>query len=600
MHRSRWAHQLFAKRSLRTRLLVLLLPIVCVTLVAVGYVSYVRAVAVVRTQKTEILKNYAEKIETGVLERLNGAVRNTEMLLYVTAIREIIVDPVVGGASSSLSAYSNPILRFQAIRDYFFVLKSQFGYSDIRVYSDESLPAYQNTNASFFPLARLPLDVPVTLTLQSRQDQVKIADTYRRQVYSASVPLLSVVRLLTKGPDNAYAAIVIDIDPAKLLSGWAPDFLDEYTIGILTREGSFIASSANHPVDSVSTELVDKIFSSSEFEYNGRFYVVRSVPARDWMLYFEVPSAYLHEAFGTIFVSTLALTLIACALVVLSVTMVAVGVTRRVNALTRLIRADAVQDNLTHIISLSGVGRPNSNDEMDVLLTAYNHLIERVQSLTAANEIAIRAEGEMRYYALQSQINPHFLNNTLGSVQGFIDTNDRQSAADLLLRLAEFFRRTLGSGDFLIALEEELETISTYLSIQQSVYENRFSFSIHVQDTLRGLIIPKFLLQPIVENALHHGAREAAGYGLVKVWGKMDGATARICVEDNGPGFSQAFLSSAEKGEAAQMGRAGHGLGLLNVRLRTRHHFGEEAHLLFENLHPGARVTLEIPWEERT
>lgn len=194
---------------------------------------------------------------------------------------------------------------------------------------------------------------------------------------------------------------------------------------------------------------------------------------------------------------------------------------------------------------------------------------------------------QMELKALQAQINPHFLFNTINTIASLIRT-DPPRARELLREFASFYRRTLETGDELIPLDQELEQTRRYIVFEQARFGDRVSYAEDVDEEIRRMLVPAFLIQPIVENAIQHGMR-TSGVLHVCLEAKAEGERVALRVVDDGNGIAPEVLPRLlEPG-------FGNGLGiaLKNVDDRLKGHFGPGSGLLVESTEgEGATVTL--------
>ena len=185
---------------------------------------------------------------------------------------------------------------------------------------------------------------------------------------------------------------------------------------------------------------------------------------------------------------------------------------------------------------------------------------------------------------LRMQINPHFLYNTLASISVLIQKSEHESAVRYIQKLATFFRNTLNTnGDALVPVEQELECIRQYLELEKLRFSDKLALSIHCSRGLERSLLPSFILQPLVENAVIHGIAESEEAGIVSVNITGDDNTLTITITDTGAGFN------AKQPE---------GVGLSNIRSRLALHYGPRGQLLVSNhLNGGTEATLTIPKE---
>lgn len=211
------------------------------------------------------------------------------------------------------------------------------------------------------------------------------------------------------------------------------------------------------------------------------------------------------------------------------------------------------------------------------------HLSRSVQSMVSTmrrlmEDIRQHEEEKRRSEldVLQSQINPHFLYNTLDSVVWMTENGRTQEAIVMLTALARFFRISLSNGRSIIPVADELEHARNYLTIQKMRYKNRFSADIFAEPGVGDLYTSKLIVQPILENAIYHGMEYADGEGEIHIRAFRAGEDVVIEVEDNGPGMPEEVVEQLLKPsqEGAVPRAKGSGIGLRNVHTRIRLTFG--------------------------
>lgn len=199
-----------------------------------------------------------------------------------------------------------------------------------------------------------------------------------------------------------------------------------------------------------------------------------------------------------------------------------------------------------------------------MMLQANRALLEHERQLADARTAAAEAEGQAtaaRLAALRYQLNPHFLFNTLNAVSSAVITKRNAEAEDMLEKLAGFLRVTLAADpEGMIPLEDELANIQAYLEIESVRFRDRLGVDFSCPDDLRGAVVPSFILQPLIENAVKHGVSRATGAVTVRLEVARDGDDLVVLVEDD-----------AERlGEPPQGG----GVGLKNIRQRLEVLYG--------------------------
>lgn len=245
-----------------------------------------------------------------------------------------------------------------------------------------------------------------------------------------------------------------------------------------------------------------------------------------------------------------------------------------------------------------------SIDEVGQLIVSYNRLSSRIVKLTdevKRNE-SLKKEADMQ--ALQLQINPHFLYNTLSSIHWLALMNGDAKIADMVGSLSDFLRFSLNNGQEYCQVGQEMMHVRHYANIQSIRYPEKFVFYAHVDGQVQEKLMLKLLLQPLVENAMLHGILKREGPGEISVRIVNGPQGMHFSVSDNGLGIPPERLEQLRRqlmeapGENPQPVRKG-GYGLRNVQHRLVLHYGKEAGLHIESLEgAGTTITFAIPYVE--
>ena len=190
--------------------------------------------------------------------------------------------------------------------------------------------------------------------------------------------------------------------------------------------------------------------------------------------------------------------------------------------------------------------------------------------------------------ALQMQLEPHFLFNTLNAITTLVELGRQQEAAEMLRHLNSILKSTLTRDTpQKVPLSQELELVENYLAIEQVRFADRLRVQINIDPRAVDGLVPCFLLQPIVENAIRHGIANCESEGMVEASATRDGDLLRVLVRDTGPGR----ISAQQNGN-------GHGIGLKNTRERLAHFYPEGYQMEAQPLHSGGfEVAITIPYE---
>lgn len=242
--------------------------------------------------------------------------------------------------------------------------------------------------------------------------------------------------------------------------------------------------------------------------------------------------------------------------------------------------------------------REGSDDELAVLNSSFNRMVEEVGKLVEdirIEQLNLRAT-ELKL--LQAQINPHFLYNTLDTIIWLAEAGDSEQVVTLVSALSDFFRTTLSKGRDYITVREEEAHIRSYLQIQRLRYRDILEYEIQIPEELYQYQILKLTLQPLVENALYHGIKNKRGMGHIRVTGESLGDRLVFRVWDNGKGMEPEELERVRKliwGSQAG-GDGPSGFGLFNVAQRIFLNYGSEYSLSMESVSgEWTEAVVEIP-----
>ena len=194
---------------------------------------------------------------------------------------------------------------------------------------------------------------------------------------------------------------------------------------------------------------------------------------------------------------------------------------------------------------------------------------------------------KVEYRALQSQINPHFIFNSLNTISAF--TREKpEKARDLLIALAAYFRNSIKTQDGFVSIYEELEYVNAYLELEKARFEDRLEVTLSIEDHLK-MKVPCLILQPIVENAILHGAMKRKK-GIVHISVESIGEDVEISIEDNGQGIPEKVLEALREEETKEFS-----IGLFNVEKRLRYLYGKDRGLKIQTGEEGTKVTITLP-----
>ena len=238
-----------------------------------------------------------------------------------------------------------------------------------------------------------------------------------------------------------------------------------------------------------------------------------------------------------------------------------------------------------------------NDDEIGKLSVNFNEMLDRIDNL---KEQVVQEQETKRMYelqALQAQINPHFLYNTLDSIIWMAETNDK-SIVPITEALAKLFRISLNKGSEEISLTKEIEHVENYLIIQTMRYADKFTYEICVATETEKCRIIKLILQPIVENSIYHGIKPKKGTGHIRIETFRQEACLKIRITDDGCGMTEDMCRKILTDEIESENISGSGIGVKNVNERIRLRFGAEYGLQYYSSDGmGTTVEYTLPFE---
>lgn len=250
---------------------------------------------------------------------------------------------------------------------------------------------------------------------------------------------------------------------------------------------------------------------------------------------------------------------------------------------------------------LSVRAQVETNDEFGQLSQQFNEMIGKIQQLI--RQLGERDEEKrvLELQALQAQINPHFLYNTLASIRFLLEMDMKEKAEDSLMALAKLLKRTFSDYRKLIPVKEEMKSLEHYLILMENRYQGTFVWKIQMEDEAKDCLIPRLSIQPLVENAISHGfsQKEGIGHIIIRAERKHEDLTISVCDDGEGADLEKIHRLLKEPSTVGQKGQVS-GIGIRNVQERIQMFFGESYGLSANSLDDGGTCfNVRIPaWTE--
>lgn len=409
---------------------------------------------------------------------------------------------------------------------------------------------------------------------------------------------ISLSRRISSYIDGSFLGVIlIDLNLNKIAEIFESFYANgEGTLCILNDQGQIV-----YPMnyDKITPQLLEKLNNSEKDNFIARidqeeFQVVTATFEKaEWKVLSLTSTGQLKESmYDTLGIVIAAIVLV---MVILGVALSRI-LTGVVNPILRL----KGHIDLADEGHLSERAKVLNHNETGALSKSFNKMLDRIENLMG--EVVNEQEEKRKYelQALQAQINPHFLYNTLDSIIWMAEAKN-PDVVPMTEALAKLFRISLNKGNEFIRIEDEMEHVRNYLVIQSMRYTDKFTYHIEINDEVRYCKTIKLIVQPIVENSIYHGIKKKRGQGRIDILACRKDEKLCIRVRDDGNGMNeetcQAILTKDSKFENS----SGSGIGVKNVNERIQLYFGKEYGLRYTSvLGEGTTAELILPIMEDT
>lgn len=237
-----------------------------------------------------------------------------------------------------------------------------------------------------------------------------------------------------------------------------------------------------------------------------------------------------------------------------------------------------------------------SNDEIGWIGMEYNKMAENIENMVEKVYKTELSEKQARLEYLQMQINPHFLYNVLDTISWMAIAEGKQDISEMTIALAELLRAII-KNDHFITLKEEMVVVRDYLMIQGERFEDKIQVYYDIEEEAYEYLVPNFILQPLIENAITHGLEPKVGIGSLGIQIKLDQDRMQITIEDDGVGMTEEEVNALRR--RCSQNNQGNAIGLINVYKRLILCYGEDSRL---NIHSrkdrGTKISFSIPLKQ--
>ena len=342
-------------------------------------------------------------------------------------------------------------------------------------------------------------------------------------------------------------------------------------------------------IESIRRELAEG--ERKEGSYDEQFWFYRSVNGGKLQVLLTVPNQTIVDAL----LPTVASCILVAIIAVIASIICSVVYSR---AVSRPIRKLSDEMKTITLNEYSGTLLESREDEIGILQDSFNHMIERNKELIAQQYQTKIEKRNAQLRALQAQINPHFMYNTLQVIGGMALDKDAPEIYTITLALSDILRYSLNFSKEMIPLSEEIKYLQSYVMIQNERFGGKVHLVLDLAPETRQCLIPKLILQPLAENSFEHGLLNKDGDWVISVASEItDSGDLQILVKDNGVGFEKDRLEEIQRKlhqDTAQVLKSGSHIGLANVHTRIKLRGQNERHGVTISSSPDAGTTIKV------
>ena len=544
-----------------------------------------------RNQSFSLQQNFNQSLSylTYKLDVISSA---SDMLIYNISLNAILNQEPALVSSAQQTADSRELLH--TLKN----IEENDGIIQARIYVPDQL-SYSHNGVNICPLSQAETSLWWDSLFAKKGIHLFVGSQDLEDHPYRSPEGIALFRAMYRKEDYSKLAFIVRLDVSidaiePILT--SANFTSDSTTLLLDSSNRIIAKSENSDpaftesvlsLPSVEDNVLTKLTLSS-----GKYMVLgRSLPQTDWRIVTFVPA-------GTFNIATLSLVR---SILIVSATILIIGILLSrplVRTITK--RIEHLCDSMaqTRDGELTPVTGEIYDDEIGSLYENYNYMLNRIRQLLRENYDMGLELKSAEYKALQAQINPHFLYNTLDMIIWLSYENKTEEIQQVVYSLSRFYKLSLAKGKYIVPLSDELEHVNHYVKIQEMRFQGSITYSVDVDPELLKYSIPKITLQPVVENAILHGILEKESKrGTIRITGNYTGSGYELIISDDGIGMDSAHLPVLDDNDTANTSTTGGShYGLKNIHRRIKLLYGDPYGLSFESAPmQGTRIHISLP-----
>jgi two-component system, sensor histidine kinase YesM len=591
---SPFANQL-RRLNLKTKILVFVASILFLAIMIVGISAYFLAVNQVVDKVIETQLGLVKQVSSNIDFILNDADTTSSLIIFEPSLQKDLQQSLSGGEVFSYSNWAKFLERILATKSYISMI-ALYGYNGL-AYSTAS--GYTSNKVGSFsdlqknPLYQKALDLDGGIVIEYFRNNPPLVSDNR----TCRILMYRMIKDTNKY--HNLGVLLIWLDEAKIRSIYQSNVPVAGNILIADPKGMIVSDSDPAKIgESATGEAYWKMLKSDTgsgiIKVNRRkmLFTSSTSSATGWKVATLTPAAVLTEKINALAFVIISVGIVCYVLLFYLSTYITSIITNPLKQLLDSIK-QVQKGDFSQQVSFSG------QDEIGELGQGYNAMIAHIRDLIERVYKLQIQEREAELNALQAQINPHFLYNTLDTIFWKAEKNQVPEISEMVYALSKIFRLSLNRGNELATVAQEQELISYYLILQQIRFKNRLTYRIDFEERLLELPIPKLIIQPFVENAIIHGLEELETDGNIKISGRLEEEQMVFTVTDNGVGMTeekiqQIVTKNNPRRNTPTMVSGGY--AIRNVIERLELYYSSHYQLVFDSKPgTGTTVTVRIP-----
>ncbi|AZT91204.1 sensor histidine kinase [Caldicellulosiruptor changbaiensis] len=565
-----------------------------VILISFSIFSFINYIIIGRDVEKQAIYSSGKIVEQ-TASFLENRVTSVKNVLNVLALDSTVQELINRPDEYYYENIGNWLVDSQRFTKVFYSACHNFNIIDISIYMTQGLARLSETE-NYFLFERIE-------KFPWYAQMVASGELFRwvtpRMLGISKDSFVSLIRLIPdpKNISEYKAALRADISSSELKKILDQALFTRTTLAFLVNsQNQIVASSVNKtdlPIDMLAKEVLKRSTSDQakvfdlQVEKENFLVRTRGINNTDWQLVLVVPYKEVHQLNVKTIKQVFFIIFLITPFTLIFAFWAATSSTTRIKRLIHNMKK--VVEKSDFDIELDS----RSNDEVGQLIYTFNYMIRKIKDLLYQQYQLGKEKKNLELKALQSQINPHFLYNTLDLINWIAIKNKNEDISRLVTSLSQFYKLSLSRGEDVVMVENEIEHVKAYVMIQNYRFDNCISLKIDVPQELLKAKIPKLTLQPLVENSILHGILERDDQkGTITIKGEIqDGKMATIYVIDDGVGISEDKLEKIRKGEL-ETSRV-HGYGIKNINDRLKIYFGNDSGLFYESI-PNQKTIAKI------